>query len=115
MLTVAAEATAPAFGGTDRHIYHRTGRPACKQPDLLESTSQRSTAARVPPAAAVRVVWTRRYLLSQVGDTIVHFYAPQSDVTRFNWAHRKLYNRLIQLGAHPFCDRGESDEQHPEG
>jgi sulfite reductase alpha subunit-like flavoprotein len=34
---------------------------------------------------------------------------------RFNWAHRKLYNRLLQLGAQPICDRGESDEQHPEG
>lgn len=34
---------------------------------------------------------------------------------KFNWAHRKLYNRLTQLGAHPICDRGESDEQHPEG
>lgn len=34
---------------------------------------------------------------------------------RFNWAHRKLYNRLVQLGARPICDRGESDEQHPEG
>jgi sulfite reductase alpha subunit-like flavoprotein len=34
---------------------------------------------------------------------------------RFNWAHRKLYNRLIQLGAQPVNERGESDEQHPEG
>lgn len=34
---------------------------------------------------------------------------------KFNWAHRKLYNRLIQLGALPVCDRGESDEQLPEG
>ncbi|KAI8942098.1 hypothetical protein NX059_000193 [Plenodomus lindquistii] len=34
---------------------------------------------------------------------------------KFNWAHRKLYNRLLQLGAHSICDRGESDEQHPEG
>jgi len=34
---------------------------------------------------------------------------------KYNWAHRKLYNRLIQLGAQPVCDRGESDEQHPEG
>ncbi|KAF2107202.1 sulfite reductase flavo protein alpha-component [Lophiotrema nucula] len=34
---------------------------------------------------------------------------------KFNWAHRKVYNRLVQLGAHPICDRGESDEQHPEG
>ncbi|CAO2651666.1 Nn.00g042360.m01.CDS01 [Neocucurbitaria sp. VM-36] len=34
---------------------------------------------------------------------------------KYNYAHRKLYNRLIQLGAQPICDRGESDEQHPEG
>lgn len=34
---------------------------------------------------------------------------------KYNWAHRKLYNRLIRLGAQPICDRGESDEQHPEG
>jgi hypothetical protein len=34
---------------------------------------------------------------------------------KYNWAHRKLYNRLLQLGAQPICDRGESDEQHPEG
>ncbi|OCK81097.1 NADPH dependent diflavin oxidoreductase-like protein 1 [Lepidopterella palustris CBS 459.81] len=34
---------------------------------------------------------------------------------KFNWAHRKLYNRLVQLGAQPICDRGEADEQHPEG
>jgi hypothetical protein len=28
---------------------------------------------------------------------------------------RKLYNRLVQLGAESICSRGESDEQHPEG
>lgn len=33
----------------------------------------------------------------------------------FNWAHRKLHNRLRQLGAWCFHDRGEADEQHPEG
>ncbi|CAI6336944.1 unnamed protein product [Periconia digitata] len=38
-----------------------------------------------------------------------------SSYPKFNWAHRKLYNRLVQLGAHPICNRGESDEQHPEG
>jgi sulfite reductase alpha subunit-like flavoprotein len=26
-----------------------------------------------------------------------------------------LYNRLVQLGAKPICDKGEADEQHPEG
>ena len=40
---------------------------------------------------------------------------PMPTSTRFNWAHRKLYNRLLQLGAQPICDRGEADEQHPEG
>ncbi|KAH8724318.1 NADPH dependent diflavin oxidoreductase-like protein 1 [Phaeosphaeriaceae sp. PMI808] len=34
---------------------------------------------------------------------------------KFNWAHRKLYNRLVQLGAQPICDRGECDDQQPEG
>lgn len=34
---------------------------------------------------------------------------------RYNWAHRKLCNRLSHLGAVAFVDRGEADEQHPEG
>ncbi|KAB8648456.1 hypothetical protein FH972_026114 [Carpinus fangiana] len=38
-----------------------------------------------------------------------------SSYPQFNWAHRKLHNRLKQLGAQVLCDRGESDEQHPEG
>lgn len=38
-----------------------------------------------------------------------------SSYPQFNWAHRKLYNRLRHLGAVPFTERGESDEQHPEG
>lgn len=38
-----------------------------------------------------------------------------SSYPQFNWAHRKLHNRLKQLGGQVFCDRGESDEQHPEG
>ncbi|KAI9755962.1 MAG: NAPDH-dependent diflavin reductase [Lichina confinis] len=33
----------------------------------------------------------------------------------FNWAIRKLYKRLLQLGARDFYPRGESDSQHPEG
>lgn len=34
---------------------------------------------------------------------------------RFNWASRKLYRRLLQLGASELYPRGEADEQHPEG
>lgn len=38
-----------------------------------------------------------------------------SSYARFNVSHRMLYNRLTQLGAQSFCDRGEGNEQHPEG
>ena len=38
-----------------------------------------------------------------------------SSYARFNTAHRMLFNRLAQLGAHPFCERGEGNEEHPEG
>lgn len=38
-----------------------------------------------------------------------------SSYPRFNWAVQKLHKRLLQLGAREFADRGEGDEQHPEG
>jgi sulfite reductase alpha subunit-like flavoprotein len=38
-----------------------------------------------------------------------------SSYPQFNWAHKKLTNRLLQLGAQVICDRADSDEQHPEG
>lgn len=38
-----------------------------------------------------------------------------SSYAQFNVAHRMLHGRLLQLGAHTFCDRGEGNEQHPEG
>lgn len=34
---------------------------------------------------------------------------------RFNWAARKLYRRLLQLGADEIHSGGEADQQHPEG
>lgn len=34
---------------------------------------------------------------------------------RFNWAARKLYKRLLQLGANDIYPTGEADQQHPEG
>lgn len=36
-------------------------------------------------------------------------------VFRFNWAVRKLYKRLLQLGANDIYPTGEADQQHPEG
>ena len=34
---------------------------------------------------------------------------------RFNWAARKLYKRLLQLGANDIYPSGEANQQHPEG
>jgi sulfite reductase alpha subunit-like flavoprotein len=38
-----------------------------------------------------------------------------SSYVRFNVAHRMLHGRLVQLGAKTICERGEGNEQHPEG
>ncbi|KAH7061172.1 sulfite reductase flavoprotein alpha-component [Macrophomina phaseolina] len=38
-----------------------------------------------------------------------------SSYPQFNWAHRKLGNRIEQLGAQRLIAAGEADEQHPEG
>jgi sulfite reductase alpha subunit-like flavoprotein len=38
-----------------------------------------------------------------------------SSYPRYNVAHRMLCGRLTQLGATFFCERGEGNEQHPEG
>lgn len=38
-----------------------------------------------------------------------------SSYPRYNVAHRMLCGRLSQLGAISFCERGEGNEQHPEG
>lgn len=38
-----------------------------------------------------------------------------SSYARYNVAHRMLFGRLLQLGAQSFCERGEGNEQHPEG
>ncbi|KAF2875058.1 hypothetical protein BDV95DRAFT_626601 [Massariosphaeria phaeospora] len=62
---------------------------------------------------ALRSTRLRSPCLQQV--RFASFGLGDTSYPKFNWAHRKLYNRLIQLGAQPICDRGESDEQHPEG
>lgn len=38
-----------------------------------------------------------------------------SSYPKYNTAHRMLHGRLVQLGAQSFCQRGEGNEQHPEG
>lgn len=52
-------------------------------------------------------------LLSSVQFTT--FGLGDSSYPRFNWAIRKLHKRLLQLGCREFAERGEGDEQHPEG
>lgn len=34
---------------------------------------------------------------------------------KYNWSSKKLYRRLLQLGAHSLHTRGEADEQHEQG
>ncbi|TKA77709.1 hypothetical protein B0A49_02241 [Cryomyces minteri] len=38
-----------------------------------------------------------------------------SSYPKYNHAAIKLHNRFVRLGANPICDRGEGDEQHPDG
>ena len=38
-----------------------------------------------------------------------------SSYPQYNVAHRMLHSRMLQLGAQLFCQRGEGNEQHPEG
>ena len=38
-----------------------------------------------------------------------------SSYAQYNVAHRVVCRRMSQLGAQSFCERGEGDEQHPEG
>ena len=38
-----------------------------------------------------------------------------SSYPKFNWAAKKLFRRLSQIGAQPFLDPGQADDQHPNG
>lgn len=63
-----------------------------------------------------RVLLSRRLkpgLLRRVNFT--SFGLGDSSYPRFNIAHRMLHGRMLQLGAQLFCQRGEGNEQHPEG
>ena len=59
-------------------------------------------------SGALRPGILRRVLFSSFG-------LGDSSYARFNVAHRMLCNRMLQLGAYSFCERGEGNEQHPEG
>ncbi|KAG8701613.1 NAPDH-dependent diflavin reductase [Ceratobasidium sp. 395] len=38
-----------------------------------------------------------------------------SSYQRFNWAAKRLQRRLLSLGAHQICDRGDADDQDAQG
>lgn len=88
--------------------------PPCECSDVLEGAQKRAVTSRMLAASPVYYVRPGRHVVPKVRQpftSVVMF----SDHPRFNWASRKLYNRLVQLGAQPIHDRGEADEQHPEG
>ncbi|GAB7346013.1 hypothetical protein MBLNU457_4785t1 [Dothideomycetes sp. NU457] len=63
-----------------------------------------------------RVLLSRRLragVLKRVNFTT--FGLGDSSYPRYNVAHRMLHGRMLQLGAQLFCQRGEGNEQHPEG
>ncbi|KAI9659437.1 MAG: NAPDH-dependent diflavin reductase [Bathelium mastoideum] len=62
---------------------------------------------------ALRSIRLRHDQLKEV--RFATFGLGDSSYPKFNFAHRKLHNRLLQLGAQPFIDKGEADEQDPEG
>lgn len=56
--------------------------------------------------------WVIALILSML---LVDLRACVANCRRFNWAIRKLYKRLLQLGANEIYPTGEADQQHPEG
>ncbi|KAJ6107381.1 hypothetical protein N7523_008704 [Penicillium sp. IBT 18751x] len=79
-----------------------------------------STTGQGDLPANARSFW-KSLLLKKLPATYldgVHFATfglGDSSYPKFNWAARKLYKRLLQLGAKDIYPMGESDQQHPEG
>ncbi|QSS65851.1 electron transfer flavoprotein beta-subunit [Histoplasma capsulatum] len=79
-----------------------------------------STTGQGDIPANARSFW-RSLLLKKLPPTFLCgvnfalFGLGDSSYPKFNWASRKLYKRLLQLGAIELCPCGEADEQHPEG
>ncbi|OJD18209.1 hypothetical protein AJ78_01767 [Emergomyces pasteurianus Ep9510] len=79
-----------------------------------------STTGQGDFPANARVFW-KSLLLKKLPPTFLRgvkfalFGLGDSSYPKFNWASRKLYKRLLQLGAYELYPCGEADEQHPEG
>ncbi|KAL2802220.1 hypothetical protein BJX63DRAFT_415647 [Aspergillus granulosus] len=79
-----------------------------------------STTGQGDLPANARTFW-RSLLLKKLPPTFLSgvqftwFGLGDSSYPKFNWAARKLYKRLLQLGADEIHPGGEADHQHPEG
>ncbi|KAL4801021.1 hypothetical protein BDV19DRAFT_375599 [Aspergillus venezuelensis] len=79
-----------------------------------------STTGQGDLPANARTFW-RSLLLKKLPPTFLSgvrftwFGLGDSSYPKFNWAARKLYKRLLQLGAEEIYPGGEADHQHPEG
>ncbi|KAJ9217136.1 hypothetical protein DTO166G4_1191 [Paecilomyces variotii] len=79
-----------------------------------------STTGQGDFPANARSFW-RTLLLKRLPPTFLQgvnfalFGLGDSSYPKFNWASRKLYKRLLQLGANEIYPSGEADQQHPEG
>ncbi|CAG8407036.1 unnamed protein product [Penicillium salamii] len=95
----------------------------CK-PELLSSYMLTlfvaSTTGQGDLPANARQFW-KSLLLKKLPPTFLEginfacFGLGDSSYPKFNWAIRKLYKRLLQLGANEIYPTGEADQQHPEG
>ncbi|OKP09218.1 NADPH-dependent diflavin oxidoreductase 1 [Penicillium subrubescens] len=79
-----------------------------------------STTGQGDLPANARTFW-KSLLLKKLPPTYLNgvnfatFGLGDSSYPKFNWAARKLYKRLLQLGANDIYPTGEADQQHPEG
>ncbi|KAJ5689080.1 hypothetical protein N7462_003472 [Penicillium macrosclerotiorum] len=79
-----------------------------------------STTGQGDLPANARAFW-KLLLLKKLPPTFLNgvnfatFGLGDSSYPKFNWAVRKLYKRLLQLGANDIYPTGEADQQHPEG
>ncbi|KAJ5663374.1 hypothetical protein N7507_004105 [Penicillium longicatenatum] len=79
-----------------------------------------STTGQGDLPANARTFW-KSLLLKKLSPTFLNgvnfasFGLGDSSYPKFNWAVRKLYKRLLQLGANDIYPTGEADQQHPEG
>ncbi|OJI99047.1 hypothetical protein ASPVEDRAFT_186951 [Aspergillus versicolor CBS 583.65] len=79
-----------------------------------------STTGQGDLPANARTFW-KSLLLKKLPATFLSgvsfswFGLGDSSYPKFNWAARKLYKRLLQLGADEIHSGGEADQQHPEG